>query len=131
MVARLGGDEFAVLVKGADDAGMDALADRALSLMRETVLDGAARLSASRPAPAGRWGARDERPPSSSSPQADVALRGAKLAGKDRWQRRGAAPARVGQPRSALAGPAAPVAHPHALVAARDAGRAEAPGAPP
>ena len=87
MVARLGGDEFAVLVKGANDAGMDRLADRTLSLMRETVLEELPGfdLSASAGWAVGRPG--DETSEQLVS-QADVALRGAKLDGKDRWQAR-------------------------------------------
>jgi diguanylate cyclase (GGDEF)-like protein len=85
MVARLGGDEFAVLVKGAAEQGMERLAERTLSLVRAVGLEGLPgyRLSAS----AG-WavGCPGHETAEQLVSQADVALRGAKLGGKDRWQ---------------------------------------------
>ena len=87
MVARLGGDEFAVLVKGAEEAGMERLADRTLVLMRRTGLHALPgfKLSASAGWAVGCPGRESAEQLVS---QADVALRGAKLGGKDRWQAR-------------------------------------------
>ena len=87
MVARLGGDEFAVLVKGAEEAAMERLADRTLALMRGTGLGDMPgfSLSASAGWAVGRPGHETAEQLVS---QADVALRAAKLGGKDCWQAR-------------------------------------------
>jgi diguanylate cyclase (GGDEF)-like protein len=71
--ARLGGDEFAVLVRGADPAGMETLAQR---LLAEVRADGRLRVSAG-------W-AVSERGTDTLLLEADQALAAAKRAGKDR-----------------------------------------------
>ena len=84
VAARFGGDEFAVLVPGADDAGMAALAERLLDAVR---LGGSVRISVG-------WAIG----PSGGDAllqQADSALAGAKRGGKDRASGAAGAPART------------------------------------
>jgi diguanylate cyclase (GGDEF)-like protein len=83
-VARIGGDEFAVIVTGADETGMTALASRVHARLRaadeELELPGF-RLSGSL-----GWALhpRDAHDADELIATADLALRGAKAAGKDR-----------------------------------------------
>jgi diguanylate cyclase (GGDEF)-like protein len=86
MVARLGGDEFAVLVEDADEADMTSLSERVLCAFRSAELgpdlDGY-ELRGSAGWVVGRSGAQTAEDLVRS---ADLALRAAKSAGKDRWQ---------------------------------------------
>ena len=84
LVARLGGDEFAVIVSGADAAAMQSLCERALAAVRAT--DATLDLSEYTPRASAGWGLHPDDACSASDllGAADLALRAAKAAGKDR-----------------------------------------------
>jgi diguanylate cyclase (GGDEF)-like protein len=83
VAARLGGDEFAVLVPNADEAGMEALAERLLGAVR---LGGSVRISIG-------WAIASSGGDALLQ-YADVALADAKHAGKDQASRGAGDPAR-------------------------------------
>jgi diguanylate cyclase (GGDEF)-like protein len=86
LVARLGGDEFAIVARGADPHGMSRLADRALDAIRGA--QAALNLPGFTLTASAGWALYPENASTIDEliTSADMALRGAKILGKDRSQ---------------------------------------------
>jgi diguanylate cyclase (GGDEF)-like protein len=81
-VARLGGDEFAILIDGADESSVTALAERTLATVREPYIVAEREICVS--TSVGMFVSQTWPPASDALRNADLALYSAKAAGKNR-----------------------------------------------